>query len=393
VALTVARGGRVASATTTSMTEEALQRLADGALAAAGLQEADPRWPGLTPPSLTEGDGHFDEATAVAAPAVRAGLVGDFVAAGAGLNAAGYCETVGRRIAFANSLGHVATGRYTQAILDGIHQTSASAGSAHVASIAVGDIDGTAAGGRAAQRARDSVDAVHLDPGEYEVVLGPECLATVAAFLGYYGFNAKAHAEGQSFVRIGEPQFDEAFVLADDPADPRALGVPFDTEGTPKRRLELVSGGVSRALAHDRRTAAAAGVASTGHAVPGSAVFGPLPYSLFVAPHSLAVADLIGAVERGLLVTSFNYCRVLEPKSLVVTGLTRNGTFMIENGEVTRAVTNLRFTQSFVEALRPGRVLGVGDDARYADSEFGAGMVHAPSMRLAGWHFTGGAAG
>jgi predicted Zn-dependent protease len=237
------------------------------------------------------------------------------------------------------------------------------------------------------------VDAIHLDPGEYEVVLGPECLATVAAFLGYYGFNAKAHAEGQSFVRIGETQFDEAFVLTDDPADPRALGVPFDTEGTPKRRLELVGGGVSRALAHDRRTAAAAGVASTGHAVPGSAVFGPLPYSLFVAPNSNTVPDLVGAVARGLLVTSFNYCRVLEPKSLVVTGLTRNGTFMIENGEITRAVTNLRFTQSFVEALRPGRVLGVGDDARYADSEFGAGMVHAPSMRLAGWQFTGGASG
>ena len=78
---------------------------------------------------------------------------------------------------------------------------------------------------------------------------------------------------------------------------------------------------------------------------------------------------------------------------MVVTGLTRNGTFMIENGRITGAVTNLRFTQSFVDALGEGRVLGVGSDARHADSEFGAGVIHAPSLRLERWNFTGGAEG
>ena len=84
---------------------------------------------------------------------------------------------------------------------------------------------------------------------------------------------------------------------------------------------------------------------------------------------------------------------MLDPKSMGVTGLTRNGTFMIENGAITGAVTNMRFTQSFVEALSQGRILGIGNDARHADSEFGAGVIHAPSMRLAGWHFTGGVGG
>ncbi|NNF87429.1 MAG: TldD/PmbA family protein, partial [Acidimicrobiia bacterium] len=95
----------------------------------------------------------------------------------------------------------------------------------------------------------------------------------------------------------------------------------------------------------------------------------------------------------GLLVTTFNYCRILDPRTQVVTGLTRNGTFLIENGEIAGAVSNLRFTQSFVEGLSSGRVLGVGNDARMADSEAGPGMTSAPTVHLSEWNFTGGAQG
>ena len=102
---------------------------------------------------------------------------------------------------------------------------------------------------------------------------------------------------------------------------------------------------------------------------------------------------MISNVERGLYVATFNYCRVLDPKALSVTGLTRNGTFMIENGKITGAVTNMRFTQSFVEALEQGRVHAIGNDGRFADSEFGPGFTHVPSLHLEGWNFTGGAAG
>jgi predicted Zn-dependent protease len=169
--------------------------------------------------------------------------------------------------------------------------------------------------------------------------------------------------------------------------------VAFDAEGTAKHPMHLVTSGVTSGLAHDRRTAAKTGEASTGHAVPGSEVFGPIPTNVFVGGSSDSVDDLVGSVERGIYVATFNYCRVLDPKTLAVTGLTRNGTFMIENGAITGAVTNMRFTQSFVNALGPGSVLGLGDDARLADSEFGPGMVSAPTVRLASWHFTGGAEG
>jgi predicted Zn-dependent protease len=284
-------------------------------------------------------------------------------------------------------------GRYSAATIDGIHQTDTSAGSGHAASIRLGDLSGAAVGSLAAQRALDSADAYDFQPGEYEVVFAPEAVASIAIFLAAYGLQAKAHVEGQSFAELGTQQFDESFSLFDDATDPRAIGLWFDSEGTVRKRMALVDGGVTTGLAHDRRTAYKAGVESTGHAYPGSEVWGPMADALFVSNGTEDVESLIRDVERGLYISTFNYCRVLEPKSLVVTGLTRNGTFMIENGTITGAVTNLRFTQSFVDGLGPGVVLGVGNDARHADSEFGANVVHTPSLRLASWAFTGGAAG
>ncbi|MEE9533504.1 MAG: metallopeptidase TldD-related protein, partial [Acidimicrobiia bacterium] len=103
--------------------------------------------------------------------------------------------------------------------------------------------------------------------------------------------------------------------------------------------------------------------------------------------------EMIASVDRGLFVSSFNYCRILDPRTQVITGLTRNGTFLIEGGEIAGAVSNLRFTQSIVGALESGKLVGVGSDARLADSEVGPGLVSAPSLHLAEWHFTGGAQG
>jgi predicted Zn-dependent protease len=213
-------------------------------------------------------------------------------------------------------------------------------------------------------------------------------------FLGFYGFNGKAVSEGQSFVQVGERQFDPGFELIDDPLDERSLSLRFDAEGTPKRRVPLVSAGVSRNVVLDRREAAKAGTESTGHAITILGQnFGPVPTALFVSPGASTPEDLIAGVERGLYVSTFNYVRILDPRTTVATGLTRNGTFLIENGDLGHGVSDLRFTQSFAGAVADGRVLGVADDARFADSEFGPGIVHAPTMRLAGWRFTGGAAG
>jgi predicted Zn-dependent protease len=393
IALSIAVDGRTASATSTAVGDADLAELVTTTIASAARQPVDPFWPGAAPPAPVTDRHHLDEATAAADPDVRAAMVREFVAADPDLRAAGYLDTEADWVAFASTAGQRVSGATTRASIDGIHQTERSAGSAHQTSARIGDLDAAAAGALAADRARRSADFTDLDPGVYEVVLGPEAVSTVIGFLAVYGFNAKAHLEGASFVELGAAPFDPQLTLLDDPDHPGAIGLPFDAEGTPRQRVTLVDAGRTVALTHDRRTAKRTGASSTGGAVPGGAGFGAFPTNLRLPGGGTPADDLVREVERGLLVTQFHYVRILDPKSQVATGLTRNGTFLIEDGEVVGAVGNLRFTQGFVAALAPGAVLGVGDDERYADMEFGPGIVSCPSLRLAGWNFTGGAKG
>lgn len=393
VNLRVAVVGRVASAKTTATSDDSLKGFVDAALETAAMQPVDDDWAGVAPLAPIPAIVHADDATYDATPEARADLVKDFVDAGKGMLAAGFCQTEGQSVAFANSAGQTASGRSTSAIIDGIHQSETSAGSGHAASVAIGDLDGAAVGALAARRAIDSATPFDTKPGEYEVILAPEAVGTLAVFLGFYGFNGKMLSDGQSFVDLGAQQFDQRFQMWDDVTDPRAMGIPFDTEGTPKGHLALVTDGVTRGVAHNRKTAKKFGVASTGNNIPGSDGWGPVPTNVFVGGGERSVGELIAGVERGIYVSTFNYCRILDPMTMVVTGLTRNGTFMIENGRITDPVTNMRFTQSFVDALSEGSILGLGDDARFADSEFAPGIMYVPTMRLASWNFTGGAEG
>ena len=393
VSLTVAVDGRTASASTTAVDDSALRGLIGTTIESAALQPVDPHWPGATPPSEVDLLGHSDEPTAHATPEQRAELVKAFVDTGLELRAAGFIDTEGLWSAFASTAGQRCSGATTRATIDGIHQTGRSAGSAHQTSLRLSDLAAAEAGERAADRARRSEQFSDVEPGSYEVVLGPEAVCTILTFLTFYGFNAKSHLEGSSFAELGEQQFDPAFTLMDDPADPRAVGLPFDAEGSPRQHYTLVDRGVTRSLAHDRRTAKRSGTTTTGNALPGGEGLGAFPVNLLMRGGDTPPDDLVSQVERGLLITQFHYVRVLDPKSVVATGLTRNGTFLIEDGKVGDAVGNLRFTQSFVTALGEGKVLGIGDDARYADGEFGPGMVICPTLRLAEWSFTGGARG
>lgn len=394
VHLRVAVDGRVAEADTTLVDDEALAALVRSALDAAALQPVDPGWPGLAPPADAPAVDHWDDATAAAAPDERAGRVGAFVRAADGLETAGFCSTEGIEVAFANSAGQRLIGRTTSAQLDGIARTGSSDGSGRAASVRLADLDGASVGAEAAQRARDAADATDLEPGSYEVVLSPSCVTNLLAFLAIYGFNGRAVEEGRSFAKLGEPQFDRAISLADDVTHSMAAGIGFDAEGTPKARVDLVRDGVTTGIVHDRRTAKALNSESTGHAIPGAGPFGALPANLVLEPGTASQEDLLAGVGRGLLVTDFWYTRVLDPRTIVVTGLTRNGVWLVEDGEIVRPVTNLRFTQSFVEALAPGAVTGIGADATLvAGGVFGFGAYVVPSLHLAAWNFTGGAKG
>ncbi|MDQ6798027.1 MAG: TldD/PmbA family protein [Actinomycetota bacterium] len=416
VRLRLATDGRLAAASTDRIDPEGLERLVENTFAAARLRPRDERWPGLAPPgggdAVAHHDpgAHYDPATHRAPAAERAEVVRAFVDAGPGLSAAGYCSSGGYEVFFANSAGRRVGGRTSHATVDGIHRGPGTPrrsgtplggpvgpgtpegptadGSGWQSSMRLSALDGAWAGATAAAKARAGVGPIDLAPGRYQVVLEPSCVADLLDFLVGYGFSAKAHAEGRSAVRLGEAQFDPAVNLADDAADDRAVSLTFDAEGTPRQRLQLVRDGVPTNLLHDRRTAPPAGTESTGHATPGGESYGPAPSTVVMAAGTHSAEKLIAGVDRGLLVTEFWYTRILDPKSQVVTGLTRNGVFLIERGEVAGAVANLRFTQSYADALAPGNVVAVGSDARLRGTD-----AIVPSLHLASWNFTGGARG
>ena len=394
VEITVETGGRVAQSSVRQTTDKALDILITDTLEAAASSPISLRFPGFSPPAEVPRVDHHDPATAASTPADRADVVRAFVDAGDDLLAAGYCESVELQTAYANTEGQRASADLTRAVVDGIHRTSTSAGKGHQTSIRFADLDGAAAGAMAASKARASQDAFDAKPGRYEVILEQHAVGTITMFLGYYGFNGLAVSEGRSFATIGDATFDPSISIRDDSTHAAAIGFPYDAEGTPAERTELVEQGTVVGHVHDRTTAAQLGVRSTGNAIPRSSrAAGVVPVNLFMDPGVVARNDMVASVERGLLVTEFNYCRVLDPLTVGTTGLTRNGTFMVENGSITGAVTNLRFTQSFVDALAPGNVLGVEAESRLADSEFGVGFTHVPSLHLSEWNFTGGASG
>jgi predicted Zn-dependent protease len=400
VSLRIHLDGRTATGSTNGTDPDSLNRLVAATVAAAALLPVDTGWPGLTPPSQVLTPGHWDKATADASPDVRAEIVREFVDAARGLEAAGFCRTGAETLTYVNTAGQRAFGQFTSAAADGIARTPAGAdgtrsdGVARHASTSVADLDGTALGTLAAAKARAAANPVEVPPGRYEVVLEPSAVADVLVQLGLYGFNGRAVNEGRSFLAPGTPQFDPAVTLLDDATDPAAIGVGFDAEGTPKRPTPLVTGGTSGGPVHDRRTAKEAGTESTGHAIAGGERFGAVPENLFLRPGDGGTTDdLVAGMERGLLVTDFWYTRVLDPKTLVLTGLTRNGVWLVEDGKVRAAVKNLRFTQSYPETLAPGAVLGVGSAPVSVPVSWDLGALSTPPLRLASWNMTGGASG
>lgn len=398
--------GRTAGGSTTVTDAEGLQALVERTVAAARLSPPDTTWPGLTAPTplSADADSDFDGATADAGPQERAARVRDFVQAAGKLETAGFCRTTYASGGFANTLGQAVQGRSAEAAMDGIARLDGADGVARRAAARLADLDGASLGARAAAKARAGARPIELPPGRYEVVLEPTAVADLLDNLAGFGFNGKAFAQHQSFAELGAQQFDERITIVDEPL---GATLPFDAEGTPRGNLVLVSRGVTRAVSHDRTSAAEAGGVSTGHGSAGSRSWGPIAVNLRLAGESAgsgpSAADdgptagsaraLVAGMRRGLLVTDLWYTRVLDQKSLVVTGLTRNGVWLVEDGEVTAAVGNMRFTQSYPQALGPGAVLAVGAEEVSLPDRWSGVRYTAPALHLASWNITGNASG
>jgi PmbA protein len=380
---------RTGVASTNQVNGDALNAAAARALEAARGQPASDETTPLAPPAEVA-PLDVDPATAAATPEDRAERVGLICAAAdaRGVRAFGAFSTGVTTTAVANSHGLYVSSPRAAAELQVATIVDDGHGWADRAGTRIDEIDAAGAAEEAIDKALRTRNAIAIEPGVYPVVLEEYAVEELLEMLNDIGFSGLAVGEGRTFMRPGERITGENIDIWDDGHDPAGLPAPFDYEGIPKQRVDLISKGVASGLLHDLASASRAGVESTGHGLPAPNPMGAWASNLAMAGgEAESKAALAEGIERGVWVTRTWYVNILHPTQSLVTGMTRDGTFLIENGEVTRPIKNMRFTQSVMEAfgtasaLTRQRKLQLGPDYQPM-----ASLV--PAMRLERFNFT-----
>jgi predicted Zn-dependent protease len=395
------RDGQTASAETNLTTDDALRAAFDRADAAARAAAAagSGDHPGLPDaPAGYPGHDGWDAATAELDPAPAGLALAQAFATAAeqrleafGIWTAGEVETV-----IASSTGLRARDVVTDAYMKVICRDEAGRsgwGAAGGSSAAA--IDPAAIAARAAARVPRGEPAA-LGPGEYPVVLEPDAIGELLTYLSWLAFDGLAHTEGRGALdgRLGTRVAAPAINLADAPSARSTLPRAFDQEGIPKAPLALIEDGIAHRVAYDLRSANLAGTASTGHAVePGGSRSGAIPTNLVLAGGGAADSDELAApIERGLYVTRVWYVNPVHAKQTLLTGTTRDGTYLIEDGRITRPVPDVRFTDSILRILEATEALTAAQrfvsDADFYGRRFATGVV-CPAVRAQGFRVTG----
>lgn len=336
--------------------ENALRAVVENAIAMAKLAPEDPLLPDLPKGGAVDAPAEaYVPATAGATPALRAHMAGEIFHVGErdGQWAAGFITTGESGITVANSSGALQSFDSTDSGLNVKMNAADSTGFAEGYSHDVAKIDAGNAGEISAQKARASATPRSVDPGDWTVILEPAAFGELFMYLSHH-FSAQSFDEGSSFLTgaLGTAVLGEKVTIRDDYAHELAPGMPFDYEGQPKMRLPLVENGVARNLVTDSYYANKLQRENTGHALPAPNAYGPMATSLVVDGGSKSLEQLIAETRRGLLISRFWYIRTVDQKKAIVTGMTRDGTFLIEDGKIAGGVRNMRFNHSIIDALR-----------------------------------------
>ena len=392
VNLRFVNGRRVGVASSGRVDPDGIRALVERAAAITSNVEELEDWAGLPEAGAAEPlPAAWSDGTATASPELRAEGARAVIAAAdeAGVAAFGSFSTEAEAVAVATTRGIRAAERRTSSqLLTVTMGPDNGTGYAERVAVDATAIDARAIGQEAAERARASVHPVDIAPGDYPVVLLHYAVVDLMDMLGYLGFSALAVEEDRSFWEPGRRVASPLITLSDDACDPTGVPMGFDAEGVPKQRLSLIEAGVCRDLAYDSQTAARAGRASTGHGLPAPNTYGPFPTNMVMAAGDTPMDELVGGLDRGLLVTRFHYTNPVHSKKVIITGMTRDGTFLVEAGQVVGPVRNLRFTMSYLDAL--ANVEAVSRERRCLRGFMGASVV--PSLRLSSFSFTGATA-
>ena len=379
--------GRTARATTNRMDEDSLRAAIEASLSLAHSQPKDPRLLPMPGRQRYRGVNRFIKQTAVLSAEDRAHAVRRAcdLAVKKGQVAAGIYSNGQSQSALANSRGLFAAYRETHSEFSITVQEGPAASWAKANSSNVHAFDPQKLAARVCEKAHLAINARELPPGRYTVILEPAAVLDLVGFL-FYDFAATALADKRSCLneRMGKQLFGENISITDDVYHPLQQGAPFDGEGLPRQRVLLVDRGIPRNLVYSRSAANTARKQPTGHGFALPNEYGEAPMNLVFGGGDSSVEKMVASTESGLLVTRLWYIREVDPYEKVMTGMTRDGLFLVENGRVTGAVRNFRFNQSLIEMLKNVELLG---PAVRAAGEESFEMV-VPAMKVRDFHFS-----
>ena len=378
--------GRTARATTNKTDEESLRRVVAAATSLARVQPRDRDLLPMLGPQKPQKVQRFFAATAAATPQDRAAAVARVVktAAEHGHTAAGIFSSGAMETALANSNGLFAYYEQTRAEFSITMLEETSSGWAKANAPDISEIDPERLAEKAAHNAAASRSPRELRPDHYVAILEPAAVLDLVGFL-FYDFAQTAVLDQRSCLtgRMGKPLFGENITIWDDVYHPLQLGPPFDGEGYPRHKVLLVERGVPRNLVYARSTAAKMKTEPTGHGFALPNEYGEAPMNLVFEGGESSVDDMVRSTERGILVTRLWYIREVDPYEKILTGMTRDGTFLVEHGRIVCGIRNFRFNQSIIAMLASVDMLGPA--ARAAGEESFEMVV--PAMKVRDFHF------
>jgi PmbA protein len=390
-------GKKIGIASTNILSAEEIKRTVRQACAIARIQKDNPEFASLPRPvkAASRQSNLFIRRTAEYSARQRALAVKKICdrANKFGAKAYGAFSTGTVEVGVANSLGIMQYSISTDANINAVVMTKTGSGYGQGASRDAGKIDVQGIAESAVQKAVDSQNPVELEPGVYPVVMEDLAVLTLLEFMNYTGFSAMAAQEGHSFVasNLGKQIVSPSITVVDDPFNKKGFAFPFDFEGVPKQKVALIDKGIACGLVYDSFTAHKEGKTNTGHALPAPSFF-PLATNLEMEGGDSSLDRMISSTERGVYITRFHYCNLIDPMQVSITGMTRDGTFLIENGRITKPVKNLRFTESVLKAL--SNVSAVSKKTTLVTEGGGYGHRFAvgslvPSLKIDKFNFTG----
>ena len=362
---------------------EGVANLIKAASAIAQNQKEDPDFVSLVhSPGDVKSTGFYSDTFEFPA-SERAAAVADIVnrAKAKGLSCAGTFQTAATSLAVANSLG---TSRFAKnseyRFTLTVSAENDRSGWAQTAGRDVGKFDYKSESQRAIDKALVAGEPVKLEAGEYTVIIEPDAVANFLLFLAFLGFGGKTLHQHRSFMsgKIGEKITGDNITIREDPFNPAIEYLPFDYEGVSKRKVEIIKNGIAGEGVYNSYYANLAGTKSTGHALPPDNSYGPYPKSMTIDGGQHSVDEMIKSTQSGIYITRFWYLNFLNPMKTLVTGYTRDGTFLIENGEITKPVVDMRVQQSMLEAFGNAEMIS---SERRLIPQYGALML-VPFMKI-----------